>query len=358
MERIDEKRLSAADQRLSFGVFELDLRTAELRRDGNRVKLQEQPFRLLECLLERAGDVVTREELRARLWPADYVDFDHGINVAVRKLREALDDSAETPRFIETLARRGYRFIAPVTRATAPQRRRGTRSWRVIAAGMLLVAAAAAAWWSVRPQKKTWAGKTYAVAVLPFTNDDRGVEYLSDGLTEILIDTLSRFSGIRVMARDVVFRYKEKEIDVRDAGRALHVSAVIAGHVRRENGRYVVHVELIDVRDGAQMWGDQFTATATTLPTVQAQIADALSDHLWQRDKKWQRPRDLPVDARAFELYLRGRDALHRGHLREGAAAIVHAFMREPKFAARKSAAAAGRVLSAANRAFSGEPRT
>src|SRR6266849_6744590 len=98
-----------------FGVFELDLRTAELRRNGIKVRLQEQPFRLLAFLLERAGDVITREELRERLWPSEFVDFDHSLNTAVRKLREALDDSAEHPRFIETLARRGYRFIAPVS---------------------------------------------------------------------------------------------------------------------------------------------------------------------------------------------------------------------------------------------------
>src|SRR5437660_4770936 len=98
-----------------FGSFELDLSTAELRRNGTRVRLQEQPFRLLALLLERPGDVVTREELRQRLWPSDFVDFDHSLNAAVRKLREALGDSAENPRFIETLARRGYRFIAPVS---------------------------------------------------------------------------------------------------------------------------------------------------------------------------------------------------------------------------------------------------
>src|SRR6478672_9558621 len=97
-----------------FGVFELDFRTAELRRDGVKVKLQEQPFRLLRLLIERTGGIGTREELQQRLWPNEFVDFDHSLNAAVRKLRTALDDSADNPRFIETLARRGYRFIAPV----------------------------------------------------------------------------------------------------------------------------------------------------------------------------------------------------------------------------------------------------
>src|SRR5438105_10707639 len=111
----------------SFGTFQLDLRTSELRRDGARVRLQEQPFRLLVFLIERPGDVVTREELRQKLWPSEFVDFDHSLNAAVRKLREALGDSAENPRFVETLARRGYRFIAPVSwdaREAEPKDRR------------------------------------------------------------------------------------------------------------------------------------------------------------------------------------------------------------------------------------------
>src|SRR5438128_4853408 len=115
---VDASHLPPADEppRVArFGVYEVDLRTAELRRDGLKIRLQEQPFQLLALLLEHAGAVVTREELRERLWPSEFVDFDHSLNTAVRKLREALDDSAENPRFIETLARRGYRFIAPVS---------------------------------------------------------------------------------------------------------------------------------------------------------------------------------------------------------------------------------------------------
>src|SRR2546427_4289069 len=114
---------SAPRRILGFGSFEVDLASGELRREGLKVKLQDQPLRLLVLLLERGGEVVTREELRERLWPADtFVDFDHSLNTAVRKLREALGDSAETPRYVETLARRGYRFVAPVAEPgpTAP----------------------------------------------------------------------------------------------------------------------------------------------------------------------------------------------------------------------------------------------
>ena len=110
-----------AEGMLCFDVFQVDLRAGELRREGQRVKLQEQPFRVLFLLMERAGEVVSREELREKLWPADtFVDFDHGLNSAVARLREALRDSAEKPRFIETIAKRGYRFIAPLQAATPP----------------------------------------------------------------------------------------------------------------------------------------------------------------------------------------------------------------------------------------------
>ena len=115
-------QLAAPHRILGFGSFEVDIVSGELRRQGVKIRLQDQPFRLLVLLLERAGDVVTREEVREKLWPADtYVDFDHSLNTAVRKLREALGDSAEAPRYVETLARRGYRFIAPVALRRTPQ---------------------------------------------------------------------------------------------------------------------------------------------------------------------------------------------------------------------------------------------
>src|ERR1700736_5874852 len=133
---------------IQFGLFEVDRRAGELRRNGTRVKLQEQPFQILSLLLERPGEGVTREELQGRLWPADpFVDFDHSLNAAVRRLRDALGDSAENPRFVETVARRGYRFLAPVDGATpavassAPVTPKPAPDWRLaVAAGILLLA--------------------------------------------------------------------------------------------------------------------------------------------------------------------------------------------------------------------------
>ena len=133
---------------IQFGIFEVDLRAGELRRNGARVRLQEQPFQVLATLLERPGEVVTREELQSRLWPADtFVDFDHSLNAAVRRLRDALGDTAENPRFVETVARRGYRFLAPVNGAShpavteikAPAAKPG-RKWWIAGAAVLLLA--------------------------------------------------------------------------------------------------------------------------------------------------------------------------------------------------------------------------
>src|ERR1700731_4247802 len=132
---------------VQFGIFEVDLRAGELRRNGSRVKLQEQPFQILTLLLERPGDVVSREELQKKLWPADtFVDFDHSLNAAIRRLRDALGDSAENPRFVETVARRGYRFLAPVNGGNGsvakptPQPAARSRRWHILVTAPPLLA--------------------------------------------------------------------------------------------------------------------------------------------------------------------------------------------------------------------------
>src|SRR5262245_9544537 len=186
---------------LCFGSFEVDLGSRELRRQGLKIGLQDQPFRLLALLLERAGEVVTREELREKLWPADtFVDFDHSLNTAVRKLREALGDSAETPRYVETLARRGYRFIAPVgepgpTASLAPSAGPDVASPSppttarlppfalrgVVIAAVLSSAALVAYLAGGRPRTRLQPGRRLTLAVLPFDNlsGDPDQEYLS-----------------------------------------------------------------------------------------------------------------------------------------------------------------------------------
>jgi DNA-binding winged helix-turn-helix (wHTH) protein/TolB-like protein/Tfp pilus assembly protein PilF len=293
-----------------FGVFELDLRNAELRRDGLRVKLQEQPFRLLAFLVQRAGEIVTREELQQALWPSDFVEFDQGLNAAVRKLRTALDDSADNPRFVETLARRGYRFIAPVEwlsrhaeRSEASRRRDPSASARLRmtwVAAVIALAAIGAVFifrgrFTTRPSIDT-------VAVLPFTIDEKQNEHLSDGLTEMLIDNLSRLPNLRVMARTTVFQYKNQP-DVRRAANDLRVNAIVTGTVRRERDRYAIRVELIDARDWTQIWGDRFDGAASDLPSLQNQISEELSMRL---RRGVERRAIASANSRAYDEYMRG----------------------------------------------------
>jgi DNA-binding winged helix-turn-helix (wHTH) protein len=232
----------SAPRTARFGVFELDLRSGELRRDGVRVPLQEQPFRLLAFLIARPGEVISRDELHEKLWPSEFVVFDHGLNTAIRKLRTALDDSADNPRFIETLARRGYRFIAPVswdglTAAPAPAQAPSRRTGLLLIAALLLVAAIAATF-VFRRTEAAAPPSIGAVAVLPFTNDHAQTAHLSDGLTEELIDALSRQPSMRVMARTTVFRYKGQAVDPQTVGRDLDVGAVVLGNVRRDGDAY------------------------------------------------------------------------------------------------------------------------
>src|ERR1041384_623616 len=200
-----------ASRVLQFGAFEVDLRTGTLRKSGARIKLQEQPFQVLTMLLEKPGDMITREELRQKLWPADtFVDFDNGLNTAIKKLRDTLGDSADSPRFIETLPKRGYRFIYPVNGARAPAEVQAFRMswWRqpwvagLLAFATLLAIAVAANVGGLRDRitGRTGVGPIASVAVLPCKNltGDPGQEFLADGLTDVLTTHLAQVKSLTV----------------------------------------------------------------------------------------------------------------------------------------------------------------
>jgi TolB-like protein/Tfp pilus assembly protein PilF len=265
---------------IHFGVFEADLRAGELRRNGSKVKLQEQPFQILAILLERPGEIVTREELRARLWSADtFVDFDHGLNSAIRRLRDALGDSAENPSFVETLGRRGYRFIAPVASRVLPERQH-------------------------EPIE--------SVAVLPFANRsaDPNTDYLSDGITESLINNLSQISTLRVTARSIVFRYKGKDADPRKVGSDLHVRAVVSGRLLKRGSSLIIQAELMDVATGSQLWGGQYNREAENVFLLQDDLSREISEKLRLRltgDEKRRLTKRYTEDAEAYRFYLKGR---------------------------------------------------
>src|SRR5438034_5611427 len=193
-----------------FGAFELDQDAGELRKQGTRMKLQEQPLQMLQVLLQRPGEVVTREELQQKIWPSDtFVDFDHGINNAIKRLREALGDAAETPHYIETLPRRGYRFIGKIERGTP---------------------------------------KFRSLAVLPLENlsHDPEQEYFAEGLTEALITTLAKIGELRVVSRTSAMQYKGVHRPLCDIAQELRVDGIIEGTVLRAGQRVRISTQLID----------------------------------------------------------------------------------------------------------------
>lgn len=266
---------------IHFSEFEADLRAGELCRNGSKVRIQEQPFQILAMLLECPGQVVTREELRARLWSADtFVDFNHSLNSAIRRLRDALGDSAENPRFVETLGRRGYRFIAPVASRVLLRRHH-------------------------EPIE--------SVAVLPFANcsADPSTEYLSDGITESLINNLSQISTLRVMARSTVFRrYKGKDADPQKVGNDLRVRAVVSGRLLKRGSSLIVQAELMDVATGAQLWGGQYNRRAEDVFLLQDDLSMEISEKLRLRlngSEKQRLTKRYTEDAEAYRLYLKGR---------------------------------------------------
>src|SRR5580704_19144045 len=259
-----------------FGVFEVDLHEGELRKSGLRIKLQEQPFQVLAILLESPGKIVTRDELRQRLWPADtFVDFDHSLNSAVKKLREALGDQSENPRFIETLHRRGYRFIAPVdgngTSAAsasvesalikkAGAKPRPTRGPRVgIALGLgvavLLLTLLGFAFEYLLSTKNA-TPQIRSLAVLPLQNlsADREQEYFSDGLTDALITDLAQIRSLEVISRTSSMQYKGTKKSMAEVARELKVDGVVEGTVQRSGDRVKITAQLIDATNDRHLW--------------------------------------------------------------------------------------------------------
>jgi TolB-like protein/DNA-binding winged helix-turn-helix (wHTH) protein/Tfp pilus assembly protein PilF len=319
---------------LCFGSFEIDIVSGELRRQGLKIKLQDQPFRLLVLLVGRAGDVVTREEVREKLWPADtYVDFDHSLNTAVRKLREALGDSAESPRYVETLARRGYRFIAPVVRrrtaevapamvditsvAPSPTELLSTSARRLLTLAIVVAicAAALAAYWMVpRPAPSTQSGRRLTLAVLPFDNltGDADQEYLSDGLTEEMITQLGRLEPdrLRVLARSSTWKYKRADRDIGRLRRELGADYLLEGSLRQAGERVRVTAQLVRVDDQSQVWAETYERHFRDVLILQSEVAETVARTIavaLTPDARARLARARPVRSEAYQDYLRGR---------------------------------------------------
>ena len=238
---------------IRFGIFEFNPQTGELRKQGLKVRLWRQAAKILGLLLKRPGEVCTREELQRHLWPNNsFVDFERGLNKAIHALREALGDSATNPRYIETLSREGYRFIPiPQERRTFTMRSRTTR-------------------------------KVDSLAVLPFHNEltDPQLEFINKRIVERIIDNISRLPGLRVLAYRTVQHYRDKDLFPTQAGRDLLVRAVGVGEMSVHNDEVLLHLELIDVHDGAQLWGAQFRGVLADVISCPEKLADNICGQL------------------------------------------------------------------------------
>ncbi len=266
---------------LRFGSFELDVRMRELRTGSTRVRLQEQPFEILRLMLERPGDVVTREQLRQRLWPAGtYVDFEHSLNAAVKRLRAALGDDADNPRFVETLPRRGYRFIA-----------------RLDEAEPLLQPARSAA-----PLPR--------LAVLPFSNlgEDPAQDYFSDGLTEEMIAQLGAVlrGRVGVVARWSSMVFKGTTRRAREIGETLRVDFLVEGSVRREGDRVRITARLVETAHETTLWSEVFDRELTDVLLVQTDVAACVARSL-AMELTPARDRRADCGPAAYQAYLKGR---------------------------------------------------
>jgi TolB-like protein/DNA-binding winged helix-turn-helix (wHTH) protein/Flp pilus assembly protein TadD len=330
---------AAAPARLRFGVFEVDLRAGELRKHGVKLRLQEQPFQVLAMLLERPGETVTREELRNRLWTAEtFVDFDHGVNKAINRIRDALGDSATSPRFVETVSRRGYRFIAdvavaesariarpepepgdlvqnhdePVASVSAPsvERSRSRPSW-MIAGAALALAAIGVGVWVFRPRAPR-PTPIRSLAVLPLENlsGDASQEYFADGMTDELIATLGQISALRVISRTSVMPYKRARKPLPQIARELGVDGIVEGTVLRADGRVRITAQLIDANDDKHLWSDTYGGDLRDTLALQNRVARAIAEQIRINVSPIEQAtlrHDKPVDPQAYEAYLKGR---------------------------------------------------
>jgi TolB-like protein/DNA-binding winged helix-turn-helix (wHTH) protein/Tfp pilus assembly protein PilF len=323
-----------------FGVFELDLRTEELRKYGHKVAIQGQPIQILFLLTERAGELVTREELHQQLWPADtYVDFEQGLNAAVKRLRQALNDSADNPRYIETLPRRGYRFIAPIKTVEADQNfaeaggipaqepagvkdqgdlpakvaakepLRRLLPWKGAAFASVLALILLASWIFYRA---TPARSIRSLAVLPLENLSReeSQDYFSDGMTDELITELGQMSGIRVISRTSMMTYKGARKSIPQIAHELNVDAVVEGTVLRSGNQVRITAQLIQADADKHLWAGSYEGDLSNSLTLQNEVARAIAAQIRAKLN----PREdvalksaKAVNPAAYEAYLKGR---------------------------------------------------
>ncbi len=317
--------------RIRFGTFEVDLRAGELRQKGWKVKLQEQPFQVLAMLLEHRGEVVAREDLQKTLWPGDtFVDFDHGLNKAINKIRRALGDSAENPRFVETVGRRGYRFIADVAVVdVAPPDRPepvagrlpgpgdparaelgGKLDWKVPGFALVVVLAILMVWILHPGSHSSPAIRSLAVLPLESLSDDPSQDYFADGMTDELITDLGQIRALRVISRTSVMQYKRARKSLPQIARELNVDAVVEGTVLRSGEHVRITAQLIQASADKHLWAQSYEGDVRDALALQNKVARAIAEQIQVNLN----PRELAVlknvrvvRPAAYEAYLKGR---------------------------------------------------
>ncbi|HEV8659400.1 MAG TPA: winged helix-turn-helix domain-containing protein [Thermoanaerobaculia bacterium] len=333
---------SVATQMVRVGKFELDPQSGELRSNGLKTRLADQPLQILLFLLEHPDQVVTREDLHQRLWPADtFVDFDMGLNRAMKKLRDALGDSADHPTYIETLPRRGYRLIAPVNESTteiapSPIRRRHKLMWIGAAAALFVLAIIGGARF-----RDPAPSPIRSIAVLPLVNlsSDRGQEYFADGMTEALITELAQLRDIRVISRTSVMPYKASKKSLPEIARDLNVDGIVEGGVLRSSGRVRVTAQLIHAATDHHLWARSYERDESNIVTLQRDLAAAITDALRGELTPQARARirtASPINPQAYELFLRGMSAAGRENTQgftDAIACFEKAVEKQPDFA-------------------------
>ncbi len=318
---------SQEPQAFRFGPFEFDPRAGELRKQGLKLKIYGQPLEILGMLLARPGEVITREELQKKLWPGNtFVDFEHSLNAAINRLRAALDDSSETPRFVETLPRRGYRFVAPVESAPPVQTGAATTDWRRtmvgwIAAGLTLAAmtlvALNVAGLRDRLLGRPVAGEITSIAVLPLKNlsGDPEQEYFADGISGALITELGKISALRVISLQSMLRYKGTKKPIAVIARELKVDAVVEGAVLRWGNQVRIDAQLIQAEPERHLWSESFQREAPDVLRLQSDVAIAIAREIqitMTRDQKARLAHARPVNPAAYAAWLRGRELYRR----------------------------------------------
>jgi TolB-like protein/DNA-binding winged helix-turn-helix (wHTH) protein/Flp pilus assembly protein TadD len=336
---LSEKKSLSPSRVLRFGVFQVNLAAREIRKHGVRVRLSGQPFCILSILLEKPGEVVTREEMREKLWTDTFVDFEHSLNSAIKKLRAALGDSPENSRYIETIPRVGYRFVAPVeedmgnaqsvpqsepvpvgagsaAEAVEPRHRRWTALLGISA--VLIVVTAGYLMLSRAHDGPKAPGGRITVAVLPFENltGDAGQEYLSDGLTEEMIAQIGRLDPehLGVIARTSVMHYKRGQVQLDQIGRELGVQYVLEGSLRRDADKVRITAQFVQTKDQTPVWSREYDRELSSLLALQGEIAQEIADEIRLSlgpsrpfpapDRK---PAVAPSSYAAYDLYLKGR---------------------------------------------------